>query len=54
MTRTLKILFAAIVAFWGFMGAMGNFASLPVAYEYVEMVTSMSGVFEEGAPAPPW
>ncbi|MDJ0907415.1 MAG: DUF2165 family protein [Woeseiaceae bacterium] len=54
MIRTLKILFAGIVAFWGLIGAMGNFASLGIAYEYVEMVTSMSGVFEERDAAPPW
>ncbi len=47
-------MFAAIIAFWGLIGALGNFASLGVAYEYVEMVTSMSGVFEEGRAAPPW
>ncbi|MDJ0918500.1 MAG: DUF2165 family protein [Woeseiaceae bacterium] len=54
MTRTLKILFAAIVAFWGLVGALGNFASLGIAYEYVEMVTSMSGVIPDGEPGPPW
>ncbi|MDJ0759970.1 MAG: DUF2165 family protein [Woeseiaceae bacterium] len=54
MIRTLKILFAAIVAFWGLVGVIGNLASLSVAYEYVEMVTGMSDVFEEGRPAPPW
>ncbi len=54
MTRHLKILFAAIVAYWGLVGVIGNLASLGVAYDYVEMVTSMSGVFEEGRPAPPW
>ncbi len=54
MIRSLKILFAAIVAYWGLIGVFGNLASLGVAYEYVEMVTSMSGVFEEGRPAPPW
>ncbi len=54
MIRNLKILFAAIVAFWGLMGAMGNFASLGIAYEYVEMVTSMSEVFEEEDAGPPW
>ena len=54
MTRTLKILFAAIVAFWGLVGAIGNFASLSIAYEYVEMVTSMSRVVEDGGAAPPW
>ena len=54
MIRNLKILLAAIVAYWGLIGAIGNFASLGVAYDYVEMVTSMSGVFEEGRAAPPW
>jgi predicted small integral membrane protein len=54
MIRTLKILFAAIVAYWGLIGAMGNFASLSIAYDYVEMVTSMSGVVDAGAAAPPW
>ncbi len=54
MTRSIKILFAAIVAFWGLVGAIGNFASLSIAYEYVEMVTSMSRVVEDGGAAPPW
>ena len=54
MVRQLKILFAGIVAFWGLIGVMGNLASLGVAYDYVEMVTSMSGIFEEGRAAPPW
>lgn len=54
MIRTLKILFAAIVAFWGLVSAIGNFVSLDIAYEYVEMVTSMSEVIEEGSAAPPW
>ena len=54
MVRDLKILFAVLVAFWGLVGAMGNFASLSVAYEYVEMVTSMSAFVEDGRATPPW
>ena len=54
MIRLLKILLAAIVAFWGLIGVTGNFMSLGVAYEYVEMVTSMSRVLEEVGAGPPW
>ena len=54
MIRILKIMLAAIVAFWGLVGAIGNFSSLGIAYEYVELVTSMSGVIDPQDPAPPW
>ncbi|MEM6513040.1 MAG: hypothetical protein AAF660_08515 [Pseudomonadota bacterium] len=53
MTRNRKILFAGIVAFWGLVGVIGNAASLGVAYDYVEAVTSMSVIVEEGRAAPP-
>lgn len=54
MIRPLKIVLVAIVAFWGLIGAMGNFASLDMSYQYVEIVTSMSGMLADDAPAPPW
>lgn len=54
MIRLLKIVLAAIVAFWGLIGAIGNFVSLDMTYQYVEMITSMSGFVDAGAPAPLW
>ena len=54
MVRNLKILLAALVAFWGLMGAMSNFSALGAAYTYVEMVTSMAAFEEMMGSAPPW
>lgn len=55
MIRSLKILLAGIVAYWGLIGVMGNLLSLDITYEYVEMVTSFTGIApKEGAEFPPW
>ena len=55
MIRSLKILLAAIVAYWGLIGVMGNLMSLDLTYDYVEMVTTFSGIPpKEGAEFPPW
>ena len=55
MIRSLKILLAVIVAYWGLIGAMGNLMSLDLTYDYVEMVTTFSGIPpKEGAELPPW
>ena len=54
MVRSLKIVFAAVVAFWGLIGAFGNFAALSQTYDYVEMVTSMVSFVEADRATPPW
>ena len=55
MIRSLKILLAGIVAYWGLIGAMGNLMSLDMTYQYVELVTSFAEVpSKEGAELPPW
>ena len=55
MIRSLKILLTLFVAYWGLVGVMGNLLSLDITYQYVEMVTSFTGIPpKEGAEFPPW
>lgn len=48
MLRLAKILLVVVVAFWGYLGAMGNLLDWNQALGAVSAVTSMSG-FEGGA-----